>query len=102
MVVIANSLTSEWMSETEPDFTGDHADCHSMVLLSQEYEWKLLDPDCMDEKFPEDIAPNIYKLMVNRPGEPCRTYYRYILSDTFPDMRQMFCFVEPKYGGEWR
>lgn len=102
MVVIANSLTPEWMSETEPDFTGDNADCRSMVLLSQEYEWKLLGPDCMDEKFPEDIAPGIYKLMLNRPGEPCKTYYRYILSDAFPDMRQMFCFVEPKYGGEWR
>lgn len=101
MVVIANSLTPEWMSETEPDFAGDNADCRSMVLLSQEYEWKLLDPDCMDEKFPEDIAPNMYKLMINRPGEPCQTYYRYILSDSFPDMRRMFCFVEPRYGGEW-
>ena len=102
MVVIANSLTPEWMSKTKPKFTGDNDDCRSMVLPPQNCEWKLLCPDCMDEKFPKDIAPNIYKLIIDRPYGVCQTYYRYILNDTFPDMRQMFCFVEPRSGGEWR
>lgn len=102
MVVIANSLTPEWMSKTKPKFTGDNDDCRSMVLPPQNCEWKLLCPDCMDEKFPKDIAPNIYKLIIDRPYGICQTYYRYILNDTFPDMRQMFCFVEPRSGGEWR
>lgn len=102
MVVIANSLTPEWMSKTEPDFTGDNTDCRSMVLPPKEYEWKLLYPDCMDEKFPEDIAPYMYKLVLTKPHGLSQTYYRCFASDTFPDMRQMFCFVERSGGGGWQ
>lgn len=102
MVVIANSLTPEWMSKTKPDFMGDNTDCRSMVLPPKEYEWKLLYPDCMDENFPEDIAPYMYKLVLTKPHGLSQTYYRCFASDTFPDMRQMFCFVERKYGGGWQ
>ena len=77
MVVIANSLTPEWMSKTKPKFTGDNDDCRSMVLPPQNCEWKLLSPDCMDEKFPKDIAPNIYsKDDFRRLPEECYFYQK--------------------------
>lgn len=57
---------------------------------------------CMDEKFPEDIAPYMYKLVLTKPHGLSQTYYRCFASDTFPDMRQMFCFVERSGGGGWQ